>query len=138
MRKFFKKNNTVYEFEEDGSQDHLITDEFVAMSEAEIDLHLYPEKYLSEDEKYQVYLNGLRSLSRRQFRRVLVLNGFDLDAIRAKILEIEDDQTRQLTLIDWEDADTFERLNPSLIMMANMLGLNEEQVNTMWEQALTL
>lgn len=141
MQKFISKEDLsdIRYYEND-----VIVDEWIdltryrLMTNDEIDRHENPHKYLSEDEKYQVYLNGLRSLSRRQFRRVLVLNGFDLDAIRAKILEIEDDQTRQLTLIDWEDADTFERLNPSLIMMANMLGLNEEQVNTMWEQALTL
>lgn len=83
-------------------------------------------------------LKSLTSLTRRQFRRVLVQNGYDLDVIKAKILEIEDTQTRQLTLIDWEDADTFERLDTSLIMMAEMMGMSDDQVNAMWEQALTI
>ncbi|MFN4366507.1 MAG: hypothetical protein ACK4GA_02565 [Acinetobacter sp.] len=80
----------------------------------------------------------LTPLTRRQFRMVFVLNGYDLDAIKAKILEIEDIQTRQITLVEWEDATTFERDNASLIMMAELLGLEDDQVNTMWKQALSL
>lgn len=80
----------------------------------------------------------LTPLTRRQFRMAFILNGYDLDDIKAKILEIEDIQTRQLTLVEWEDATTFERDNASLIMMAELLGLEDDQVNAMWEQALTL
>ena len=68
----------------------------------------------------------------------MVQNDYDLDVVRAKILEIEDSQTRQLTLIDWDDADTFERMDPSIILMIGVLGLNDDQVNIMWEQALTI
>ena len=83
-------------------------------------------------------LKALTPLTRRQFRMVLVLNGYDLDEIKAQILAIEDTQTRQLTLVEWEDATTFERDNASLVMMAGLLGLNDDQVNAMWKQALTL
>lgn len=83
-------------------------------------------------------LKALTPLTRRQFRMVLVLNGYDLDEIKAQILAIEDIQTKQLTLIEWEDANTFERTSPSLVMMAGLLQLNEDQVNAMWKQALML
>lgn len=86
----------------------------------------------------ELEIKMLTPLTRRQFRRVMVLNNFDLDEIRAKIQEIEDPKLRQLTLIDWDDSDTFERLNESLVLMAEMLGMSEQQVNTMWKQALTL
>ena len=69
---------------------------------------------------------------------VLVLNGYDLDEIKAQILAIENIQTRQLTLVEWEDGNTFERTSSSLGMMANLLGLTDDQVNAMWKQALTL
>lgn len=108
------------------------------MTDDEIDRHENPEKYLTDDEKYQNYLKTLTPLTRRQFKRVLVLNGYDLDAIRAKILEIADTQLRQLTLIDWDDSDIFERLDSSLTMMINLLELSDAQVNTMWEQAMAL
>lgn len=86
----------------------------------------------------EIELKALTHLTRRQFRMVLVLNGYDLDEIKAQISAIEDIQTRQLTLIEWEDANTFERTSPSLVMMAGLLQLNEDQVNAMWEQALML
>ena len=138
MRKFYRKGKDVYEFEQNGSQDGFIDPDMVKMTAEEIDRHLYPEKYMSEDEKYQLYLKSLVPLTRRQFRMVFILNGYDLDEIKAKILEIEDIQTRQLTLVEWEDAVTFERDNASLVMMAGLLGLDDDQVNAMWEQALTL
>jgi hypothetical protein len=53
-------------------------------------------------------------------------------------MEIEDNMTRQIALIEWEDATTFERDNASLVMMAGLLGLDDDQVNAMWKQALTL
>lgn len=138
--KYFKNrsNEEIYAFELDGSQDYLITSEFVEMSEEEVDRHIHPEKYMSDEEKYNQYLKSLKPLTRRQFRMVLILNGYDLDDIKAKILEIEDIQTRQLTLVEWEDAVTFERDNASLVMMAGLLGLDDDQVNAMWKQALTL
>ena len=86
----------------------------------------------------EIELKALTHLTRRQFRMVLVLNGYDLDEIKARISAIEDIQTRQLTLIEWEDANTFERTSPSLVMMAELLALNDSQVNDMWKQALML
>ena len=92
------------------------------------------EDLRTDEEKYAVYLT---SLTRRQFRRTLVLNGFDLEAIKQTIGTIEDQQERQLALIDWEDATTFERTNPTVELMVQLLGLTEDQVNTMWQEALT-
>lgn len=86
----------------------------------------------------EIELKALTPLTRRQFRMVLVLNGYDLDEIKAQILAIENIQTRQLTLVEWEDGNTFERTSSSLGMMANLLGLTDDQVNAMWKQALTL
>lgn len=138
MRKFYRFKDGVYEFDSNGSQDDFITSDYVPMSNDEIDRHIYPEKYMSEGEKYALYLKSLKPLARRQFRMVLVLNGYDLDEIKAQILEIADTHTRQLTLIEWEDASTFERTSSSLLMMAKLLELSDEQVDAMWEHALTL
>ena len=86
----------------------------------------------------EIELKALTPLTRRQFRMVLVLNGYDLDEIKAQILAIENIQTRQFTLIEWEDASTFERTSSSLLMMAKLLELSDEQVDAMWLYALTL
>lgn len=81
---------------------------------------------------------SLPILTRRQFMRTLVLNQFDLDDIEAKIRTIEDAQERQLALIDWHDATEFERNNQTMIMMIDLLGLTNDQVDALWSQALTL
>lgn len=81
---------------------------------------------------------SLPILTRRQFMRTLVLNQFDLDDIEAKIRTIEDAQERQLALIDWHDATEFERNNPTMIMMIDLLGLTNDQVDALWSQGLTL
>lgn len=75
------------------------------------------------------------ALKRRQFMRVLVLNGFDLDQIEAEINRIPNTQTRQLTLIDWKDATEFWRTDETLQMVADLLGLDAVRINAMWEQA---
>ena len=80
---------------------------------------------------------SLPVLTRRQFMRTLVLNQFDLDDIEAKIRTIEDAQERQLALIDWHDATEFERNNQTMIMMIDLLGLTNDQVDALWVQALT-
>ena len=78
------------------------------------------------------------ALKRRQFMRVLVLNGFDLDQIESEINQIQDTQTRQLALIDWKDATEFLRTDETLLMVANLLGLDSARIDAMWEQGSTL
>lgn len=78
------------------------------------------------------------ALKRRQFMRVLVLNGFDLDQIEAEINKIPDTQTRQLALIDWKDATEFWRTDETLLMVADLLGLDTARIDAMWKQALQL
>ena len=80
----------------------------------------------------------VKPLKRRQFMRVLALNGFDLAEIEAMILTIEDAQARQLALIDWRDATDFERNDETLPMVANLMGLSSSEVDALWSQALEL
>jgi len=83
-------------------------------------------------------LAQLPALKRRQFMRVLVLNGFDLDQIEAEINKIPDTQSRQLALIDWKDATEFWRTDETLLMVADLLGLDTARIDAMWEQGSTL
>lgn len=77
------------------------------------------------------------ALTRRQFRLALVTNGYNLADIETLIAQIEDDMQRQIIQIEWQDATVFERNNPSLLTMANLMGLSAEQVDALWSQALT-
>ena len=80
----------------------------------------------------------VKPLTRRQFRLALVANGYNLSDIEALINEIEDVAQRQVTLIEWQDATTFERNSSSLLVMAGLMQLNTEQVDALWSQALSL
>lgn len=83
-------------------------------------------------------LAAMPALTRRQFRLALVLNGYNLADIETLINSIEDPMQRQITMIEWQDATTFHRTNPSLIVMAGLMGLGAETVDQLWLQASTL
>ena len=138
MRKFYKKDGLVYEFSQDGSQDHLISDQYTPMLADEIDRHINPENYLSNEEKEQLRLSQFKPLTRYQFLRCLLENGFKSVDIEAKILTIEDEMTRELTLLGFKEATNFVRTDESILAMQSVLNLTDERVDEMWEHALTL
>lgn len=135
--KYYKLENVVYAFEDDGSQDDYIKPEMVLMTSEEVDKHINPEKYLTEGQKYSIYLNSLKPLTRRQFKLVLLENDL-LDAVELSINNIEDKTTKTRLQIEYSEATEFQRTSNSVKYMCNLLGLTEEQVNQMWEQGLTL
>ena len=135
--KYFKFKNEVYAFELDGSQDHLITKEHVAMTDEDVDRHVNPHKYYSGEERRTFYLASLRPLTRRQFKLALLENGL-LDQIENSISAIEDDQMRARIQIEYTEAPEFHRTSDAVAYMCQLLGLTDEQIDQMWEQALTL
>ena len=135
--KYFKFKNEVYAFELDGSQDHLITEEHVAMTDEDVDRHINPRKYYSDEEKRTFYLASLRPLTRRQFKLTLLENGL-LDQIENSISAIKDAQARVRIQIEYTEATEFHRTSDSVAYMCQLLGLTDEQVDQMWEHALTL
>lgn len=135
--KYFKKQNEVYAFEEDGSQDELITDEFIAMTDNEIDRHLNPENYLTDNEKEAQRLLQFTALTRRQFKLTLLDHDL-LDTVEQSIKAIEDKTLRTRIQIEYEESDKFERTNDSVQHMLSILNLTDEQVDEMWRYAMTL
>lgn len=135
--KYYKKDNKVFAFEDDGSQDSFITDEMILMTADEIDRHLNPEKYLTEDQKNAVYVASLRPLTRRQFMLTLVEYGLD-DDIAAAINAIEDEKQRKIINIEFNNSQTFERFSDSVLFMCSLLGLEETRVNELWEYGMRL
>ena len=134
--KYFKLNNDVYAFEFDGSQDNLITDDFIEMTDDEIDQHINPQKHLSDEEKLAYKRSQYPSLTRYQFLRCLLENGYKSEAIETQILTIEDEFTRELTLLGFKEATNFVRTDDSIIAMQSVLNFSDDRVDTMWEQAL--
>ena len=78
------------------------------------------------------------ALTRRQFRLALATNGYNLADIETLIAQIEDDMQRQIIQIEWQDATDFERTNPTLLMMAELMQLTAEQIDQLWSYGLAL
>lgn len=135
--KYFKLNKEVYAFELDGSQDTYIQPNMVQMSSEEVDRHINPKKYMSDEQLYDIYVKSLKPLTRRQFKLVLLENDL-LDAVELSINNIEDKTTKTRMQIEYTEATEFQRNSESLLFMCQLLNLSEEQINTMWEKALTL
>ena len=135
--KYYKLNNDVYAFELDGNHLDYITPDMVLMSDEEIDRHINPEKYLTEVDKYCNYLKSLPPLTRRQFKLALLANNL-LDVIDNTIASIADPLVKAHITIEYTESTEFVRTSDSVKYVLNILGLTEEQANTIWEQALTL
>lgn len=86
----------------------------------------------------QERLAAMKPLKRRQFRLTLAMNGYDLKEIEALIDHIEDPIQRTIAQIEWQDATDFERTNPTLLMVAEMLQLTSEQIDQLWSYGLAL
>ena len=137
IMKYFKLNSEVYAFELDGSQDDYIQDGMIQMSSEEIDRHINPKKYMSDEQLYDIYVKSLKPLTRRQFKLVLLENNL-LEQVETLINSVEDTTQRTRLQIEYSEATEFQRTSNSVKYMCNLLGLTEEQVNQMWEQGLTL
>ena len=135
--KYYKKDNEVFAFEDDGSQDEYITEYMIRMTPVEVDKHLNPMKYMTDEQLYNIYIKSLKPLTRRQFKLVLLENGL-LEQVETMINSIEDVTQRTRLQIEYTEATEFQRTSDSMKYMCNLLGLTEEQINQMWEQGLTL
>lgn len=135
--KYFKKGLEIHAYNLDGSQDHCISQDMIPLTPEELDRVLNPNDHLSVEEKRKNYLAALMPLTRRQFRLVLLENNL-LDKVELVINSIPDVVLRTRAKIEYEDAVSFERLNPTLNQLYGLMGLKESQVDALWEQGLKL
>lgn len=90
-------------------------------------------------EKLAAYHRSIMpSLTRYQFLRCLLENGFKSSDIEAQILTIEDEFKRELTLLGFKEATNFIRTDESIIVMQSVLNLTDERIDEMWQYALKL
>lgn len=92
----------------------------------------------TNEEKLAYKRSKYPSLTRYQFLRCLLENGYKSSNIEAQILTIEDEFTRELTLLGFKEATNFVRTDDSILAMQSVLNFSDEQVDAMWEQALGL
>ena len=135
--KYYKLNDEVFAFEADGSQDDYITNSMVKMSTDEIDRHINPNKYLTASQQYQLYLQSLKPLSRKQFKLVLLDNDL-LGDLETAISNIEDTTEKKRIEIEYIESTEFARTSESVKTMFALINQTEEQINELWEKALAL
>ena len=99
-----------------------------------------PEPLPETDPEVAAFLNPpppMPTLTSRQLRLGLVLNGISLSSVEAAIDAIEDETDREVARIEWEYATTFERSHPLVNQIGAALGLTPEQIDAMWTEAAT-
>ncbi|NWK63788.1 hypothetical protein HYI12_14815 [Acinetobacter sp. SwsAc3] len=133
--RYFKKDLEVYAFEE--NQLHLVDNTFSAMNAEEVDRHMNPQNYMSDEEKELFRLTQFKPLTRRQFKLALLENGL-LDTVEQMIESIEDPITKTRIQIEYSESERFERTNGSIQYMLGLLELTTDQVDEMWRYAITL
>lgn len=92
----------------------------------------------TEAEKLAYKRSQYPSLTRYQFLHCLLENGFKASDIEAQIQTIEDEFSRELTMLGFKEATNFVRTDDSILAMQGVLNINDDQVDAMWEYALTL
>ena len=127
--KYYKLDNQVFAFESDGSQDDYIKDDMVLMTKAEVDEHLKVEVLPLEQ--------TLPPLTRRQFKLAL-LHADLATQVEQAIAAITDAKTKAVLEIEYNEATEFQRLSNSMKYMRNLLSLTDDEINEIWQQALTL
>ena len=92
----------------------------------------------TEEEKLSYKRSQYPSLTRYQFMRGMLEYGYKSSDIEAQIMRIEDEYTRELTLLGFREATNFVRTDSSVLKMQSVLGLSDEKVDELWEYALQL
>lgn len=100
--KYFKKiDDSVWAFEEDGSQDEFITNEFTSMTAEEIDRHLNPQKYFTDAEKAAIAVQQKMIHAQSEYDRVSIEITRLNDAIEDEDGDLEELNTDKAILVDY-------------------------------------
>lgn len=153
MQKYIsKKDNTdirYYELDVDVSR-FINLNEYRLMTESEILEHETPKPSIfhtewngtewidirTEEEKLAYKRSEYSKLTRYQFMRGMLENGHKSSDIEAQIMLIEDEYTRELTMLGFKDAGYFDRNNQSIGVMRDILGKTDLEIDEFWEQCL--
>ena len=127
MKLFFKENE-IYAYSDTQIKDGL-SEGLTELTSAEIDRHLNPEKYLSDEEKAQLNRERMPALTPIEFD--IKLNNAGLyDAVQELIKDNFEMR------IAYNRATFFSRTDPFIDQARIALGLTDEQVDMIWESSL--
>ncbi|MCI9865513.1 hypothetical protein RHIZ_06105 [Rhizobium skierniewicense] len=79
---------------------------------------------------------AMTPVTRRQLRLTLVRNGISLASVEALIASMPDGMQKDEAQIEWQDAQTFEREHPTLLLIAQALDLPPGKVDELWIKAM--
>lgn len=91
----------------------------------------------TEDEIKEFERSLFPNLTKRKFQLYMLDHGL-LDDVENAINAIEDPIQMRRMQIEYSSSDDFERKSPAVNYMCGLLGWNNEQVDIMWQEALTL
>ncbi|MGV2071677.1 hypothetical protein ACQZ4Z_13065 [Agrobacterium vitis] len=77
-------------------------------------------------------------VTKRQLSLALVRNGYPLALVSQAIASMQEGQAKDEAQIEWEMATSFDRTSPSLRRVAAAIGIDEDQIDTLWAQALLI
>jgi hypothetical protein len=73
-----------------------------------------------------------QTISKMKLRMQLILSGIPLASIYAAIEQIPDSVQKEIVYTKWEHAVTFDRTDETLNAMAQMLGMTQKQLDTIF------
>lgn len=91
----------------------------------------------TEEEKLKYKRSQYPKLTRYQFMRGMLEYGYKSSDIEAQIMLIEDEYTRELTMIGFKDATNFVRTDPSIDVVRDMLKRTDLEIDEFWELCVT-
>ena len=126
--KLFFKGNEIYAYSDVQIKDGL-SEGLTELTSDELDKHLNPEKYLSDEEKAQLNRESMSTLTPIEFD--IKLNNAGLyDAVQELIKD------KFQLRIAYNRATFFSRTDPFIDQARIALGLTDEQVDMIWESSL--
>lgn len=91
----------------------------------------------TEEEKLAYKRSQYPKLTRYQFMRGMLEYGYKSSDIEAQIMLIEDEYTRELTMLGFRDAGYFDCNDQSIGVMRDVLGKTDEEIDEFWELCVT-
>ena len=91
----------------------------------------------TEEEKLAYKRSQYPKLTRYQFMRGMLEMGFKSSDIEAQIMLIEDEYTRELTMLGFKDETNFVRTDPSIDVMRDILRKTDLEIDEFWELCVT-
>lgn len=82
--------------------------------------------------------NVNQSLTSRQIRLWLLTKGITGNTVIEAIKLIPDEIAKETALVNWEYSTVFERSNPLIDAVGSILGLTPEEIDSAFNEALTL